>query len=357
MRSIPVGVIIAFATTIAVAAPLPRFPPNAVWHRNISAAPLHTNSQAMIDRVIQLGGWGNGNKFQIDFSILVNYAAAGVATKPTIAWPSADDYYAPDCSAPGLAFPLPPGGAIEGSAGYTCDHENEDCHLIVAQGSKLYEAYVANVTTAGVETQCALVWDLNKVYPPEGRGEQCTSVDAAGFPVAPLLFSADEVYQASLVADSDLGHAIRFVLPTANRPAQGILARVAAGVYVHPGTHAGGPQGPADAIPYAARLRLKSNFNMDNYNAAAKVLLRTMQRYGIVLSDGGNIALTGEDDRFNTHKWADLGITAQVFNPGVGNPAVQVSDFDVLQTGSQIGLTYDCVPVPADFIYIDHFQY
>jgi serine/threonine-protein kinase len=82
-----------------------------------------------------------------------------------------------------------------------------------------------------------------------------------------------------------------------------------------------------------------------------------MQRYGIVLADGGNIALTGEDDTFNTHKWAQLGISAQVFNPGVGNPPVAVTDFDVIETGPQIVLTYDCVRTPVDFIYIDPFDY
>lgn len=347
-------------TPAAIADVLPRFPPGSFVHRNITTAPLATNSATMINTLATtLGGWGNGNKFQIDFSIIVVHAPAGAPTKPLLAWPDASGYCyggGPDCEAPGLAIPLPAGGMVEGSPtnDYHCDNSNNDCHLIVVQGTKLYEIYQANLAAdnSGVEGIVGVLWDLAKVYPPQGRGEQCTSADAGGFPIAPMLFSADEVYAATQVANGDLGHAIRFILPN---------TKIVNARYVHPGSHGtkppGGASGPANTVPYAARLRLKSNFNMSNYNAAAQVILRTMQRYGIVLADGGNIALTGEADNFNTHKWSELGITSQVFNPGVGNPAVAVTDFDVVETGPQIVLTYDCVRTPDDFIFIDPFDY
>ena len=54
-------------------------------------------------------------------------------------------------------------------------------------------------------------WHLKAIYPAEGRGDHCTSADAAGFPIAPLLFNADEVFAA--LPSGDLGHAIRFILP------------------------------------------------------------------------------------------------------------------------------------------------
>ena len=345
--------LLAAASAACADVHLPRFPSNAVWHRDISAAPLSANSASMISALSGLGGWGNGNKFQIDFSIVVVHApASGVPTKPVIAWPDASSYYSPDCNAPGMSFPLPVGGMIEGSptADYNCDHNNNDCHLLVVQGSTLYEAYAANVTASGVEAICALTWDLNKVYPPEGRGEQCTSVDAAGFPVAPLLFSADDVYAAMQVPNGDLGHAIRFVLPN---------ARIVNARYVHPGSHGtkppGGASGPANTLPYAARLRLKSTFNMANYNAAGKVILRTMQRYGIVLADGGNIALTFESDRYTTASWESLDIESRTF-VDAGNP-VLVTDFDVIDTGARIGETYECGRTTvSDVIFADGFD-
>src|ERR1039458_4968545 len=87
------------------------------------------------------------------------------------------------------------------------------------------------------------VWDLNRIYPPSGRGDQCTSTDAAGFPIAPLLFNADEL------AAGSINHAIRFILPN---------PRIRANVFVHPATHAGSARGPDSAPPYGAHLDRKS---------------------------------------------------------------------------------------------------
>lgn len=350
MRAMLSGVLVFALCAPLAAAPLPRFPAGSVWHRDVSAAPVHPDSASMIAAT---GGWGNGNKFQIDLSFYVLNDPAGTAPMVDVV-PNPEEYYSPDCDNPALpstTFPLPAGGAIEGQAGYTCDNrcddeDCDDCHLIVVRGRTLFEAYSTSIVGGAFEARCVLRWNLDRVYPPEGRGEQCTGADAAGFPIAPLLFNADEV-QAAL-PDGDLGHAVRFVLPNPS---------MAAATYVHPATHAGAPSGAAAKIPYGARLRLRADFPLTNYNAAAKVILRTMQRYGIVLSDGGNIALTGESDRYTTAKWPALGVTTQMFNPGVGNPAVQLADFQVLQTGARIPLTYECERIPEDFLFIDHFQF
>jgi serine/threonine-protein kinase len=89
------------------------------------------------------------------------------------------------------------------------------------------------------------------------------------------------------------------------------------------------------------------------YPAGAQVVLRTMQRYGIVLADGGNIALTAESDRFTEHTWGEVGITPQTFFQAVPSRPVQPGDFEVLDTGPRIVETWDCVrtadvPDPAD---------
>jgi serine/threonine-protein kinase len=329
---------LALLPMLAAAEPLPRFPPGAVWHQDISQAPLAADSASMIATLQGLGGWGNGNRLQIDFSMHVLHAAADAPTAPVAA-----GGYTPDCDA-GFPFPLPPGGALEGESGYTCTGGG-DCHLLVVQGSTLYEAYAANVAGGTLQSACALKWDLARAYPRHGRGEQCTSADAAGFPIAPLLFNADEV-AAAVASGGDLGHAIRFILPN---------ARMAAQAYVHPATHAGAPSGPAASVPYGARLRLKAGFDLGGYNPAAQVLLRTMQRYGMVLSDGGDIALTGESDRYTTKKWAELGITSLVFV--TGTPAPKVADFEVVETGPRLPRTNDCVRTPDDFLFIDGYDY
>ena len=347
------------------AATLPEFPPNAVWSRDISNValyPVHPNSGTMITAT---GGWGSGNALKIDQSMHVLHAAGNAPTVMVVAAP--DGYTDPDCeplaslNSPTPIFPLPAGGAIEGQTNYTCQNNfslpnSEDCHLFVVQGTKLFESYLSNVTAGHLESGCVIVWDLQKVYPPQGRGEQCTSADGAGFPMASLLFNADEVFAASQVVNGDIGHAIRFILPNPS---------MAASTYVHPASHAGGPSGASTKIPYGSRLRLKSTFDVNAFssNVAARVVLRSMQKYGIVLSDGGNIALTAEDDMFTRHKWSEFGFDENN-GPYVEQMLVGVplNQFDVIQTGPRISLTFDCDGngnklTPPDFIFIDYFDY
>lgn len=334
--------LVAAALALPAAASLPHFPPGAVWRENITHAPVAPESASMIQTLSSLGGWGHGH-MQIDFALTVLHATPLAPTRKLIA---GDTYYRPDCDDPGFQIPLPIGGAIEDSPSgdYHCDPSAGDCHLLVAQGDKLYESYGSNLTDAGLESTCAVVWDLGRIYPARGRGEGCTSADAAGFPIAPLLIDADEV-AAAVLTNGDLGHALRLVLPN---------ARMASDAYVHPATHFGGPSGPASTVPYGARLRLRPDFPMAGYDPAARVILRTMQHYGLVVADGGNIALTAANDRYSVAKWGDLGIDSHTFYES-GQP-VEVTDFDVIDTGPRLH-NDDCQRTAADFLMINGFEF
>lgn len=342
---------IAALPALAWADPPPRFPPGAVWHQNVAMAPLHASSATMISTLDGLGGWGPAggvnHRFHIDFSFHVRQVGAGGGLRfPVLEHAFYQDYYLPDCENPGTRVALPADAAFEGETGLDCDNTSNDCHLLLHEKNtgRLYEVYSGDFDGTRIDALCVAVWDLNVVYPPQGRGEHCTSADAAGFPIAPLLVNADEVAAAAPVAQSDLGHAIRFILPNPRMATDAALGGSDGKLYVRPASHAGGPTGPSSSVPYGARLRLRQDFDMAGYNAAAQVVLRTMQRYGIVLADGGNIALTFESDRHTAAKWADLGITPQVFwNGAVGNRTpVRVTHFDVLDTGPRIAETYDC---------------
>ena len=246
------------------------------------------------------------------------YADANTATVNTVAIPNdKEPYFSPDCEALGSAVPLPIGGAIEGANGYSCDVFNGDCHLIVVKNNQLFENYRSTVVNGQLQSQCLATWSLSGNYGEKGLGEHCTSADAAGFPIAPLLFNADDVAAFQNIANNDLGHAIRFVLPNARMANDLSLSGILGRLYVRPATHAGGPSGPVGAIPYGFRLRLKAAFNISGYNPAAQVVLRTLKRYGMVLSDGGSVALTAENERFTTAKWADLIITSRTFDQAV----------------------------------------
>lgn len=355
-RTITQGLFLLYsaASVNAYAEAPPRFPPDAVWNQNISQAALHPQSASMITSLSNLGGFGFG-RMQIDFGMRIVHAAPGAPTRTIIGFPDSDEYYAPDCEAIGTSMPVPANAAIEANTNLVCDNGSEDCHLLVVQENVLYEAYRANASgSTGLQAQCLAIWKLDRIYEPSNRGEHCTSADAAGFPIAPLLFNADEVYAAMQIADGDLGHAIRFILPNArmasNEPAPNTTRRIP--LYVRPASHAGGPTGPTTTVPYGSRLRLRADFPVHLYNPAAQVILRTMQRYGIVLSDGGNIALTAEDDLYTTHKWAELNINSRQFDQSVPGSPVRVQDFSVIDTGDRIIETYDCVrnPEPAQIV-------
>jgi hypothetical protein len=230
-------------------------------------------------------------------------------------------------------MPVPTNGNIEGSTNFVCDTSYKtngqgDCHFLVVETTqqKLYELYNSTQTGGAFTALGAFVWDLTKAYPDNERGEQCTSADAAGFPIAGLLPTADEV------ASGAVRHAMRFILPN---------ARMKKAVYVHPASHAGSPGSTnASAPPYGVRLRLIASFDETPFDAGEKVILHAMKTYGMLLSDGGTIPLTFADDRTTTAKWAGQGITAQSF------AAITPNDFEVVDLGADVAVTNNCVRNP-----------
>lgn len=312
------AVVVKAAKLEHVTPPLPYFPAGSVWTQDVSNAPVDPQSEKIIQWLDGAGGWGKG-RMQIDFGMRVLQANAST---PMVPFHKGDGFMSPDSDSI-KEFPLPAGGGIEAQTGYQCNIDENDCHLIVVdrQQGKLYEAYQANMVKDAMTANFVAIWDMNRVYPPSGRGEQCTSADAAGFPIAPLLFNADEI------ASGSINHAIRFILPN---------QRIRAGVYVHPATHAGAPHGPENAPPYGAHLRLKASFDLSKLSPAAQVVARAMQKYGMYLADGGNIALTAQSDMDTQVKYADLD-----FGPH-DLQALKVTDFEVLDYGKPIRLTFDC---------------
>jgi hypothetical protein len=307
------------------AAPVP-------WTKDVSGAAPSDRSAAIIGALNAAGGWGNGNELQTDFAITVFEADASTAKTRVVA---AGEYCygGPDCDEVPASMPIPADATVEGSQDLSCDTTGDtegqgDCHLLVADRAdhKLYEVYQANKSGDDLTAGGLWVWDLDKEYPETLRGDQCTSADAAGFPIAGLTPTADEV------ASGTTEHAIRFILPN---------DRMKEGVYVRPATHAGGPESTdSNAPPYGVRFRLKSDFDESSYNPAERTILAALKKYGMLLSDGGDIALTFADDRTSTAKWADLDVDSQSFS------SITPDQFDVVELGDEIPLTYDCVRNP-----------
>jgi hypothetical protein len=308
------------------------FPAAAPWYQDVSNAALDAESAQVIAGLQTRGGWGAGS-FRIDFSIEVLQADSSVVPRT---FTQSDDFYDPDCDA--VPMPVPPGGRLEGESDYSCASDG-DCHLIVIQGSKLFEMWRADITGGTATGQpfnggCLAVWDLTRNYwapatppAPFARGDQCTSADAAGYPITALLFTADEVKAGAL------NHAIRFILPN---------DRIRKGAYVHPATHSGAGKGTptTDTVPYGARFRLKQSFDLTKLpNDGARTVARALQRYGMFLADGGNIALTAQADTATTAKWSGLLGSSDLSK-------ILVTDFDMVDGGTRIPLTLDCQRTP-----------
>lgn len=296
------------------------FPAGAWMYQRVDEAPLAADSEEVTQWLEDNRGWGL-RRLQIDFSIVVLEAEADT---PYVSFTPTESFYTPDCDQ--VELPLPAGGFLEGEEGYECTSDG-DCHLIVVDRAvgRLFEMWRANIVDGEFSGGCLAAWDMTRVYPEEGRGEQCTSADAAGFPIAPLLFTADEV------AAGEIAHAIRFILPN---------PRMRADAYVRPATHAGGPSGPAGAPVYGTRWRLRADYPLETLpNEGARVVARALQQYGMALADGGSVALTAQNDRLSTASWDGLLGSRDLED-------IQPTDFEVIDTGPPIELTYDCVRTP-----------
>jgi serine/threonine-protein kinase len=294
----------------------PYFTTPMFFNQDVSGLAKASNSDATIAALRAAGGWGNNDTFQIDFSIDVLGADGST---PKRAFTKTGDFYSPDCD--DVPVPVPTGGNVEGEDGYACTGDG-DCHLIVhdRDGGMLYEMWRADIDGNTFNGGCLAAWNTRMAYGETLRGEQCTSADAAGFPIAPLLFTADEV------AAGEIDHAIRFILPN-NRVKRG---------YVRPATHGTNTTGGANAPAYGVHFRLRADYPIDSLpSEGAKVVARALQKYGMYHADGGNIALTAQSDRHTTAKWAGL-LTPQALS------ALDVEDFDVIDHGSMITLTLDC---------------
>jgi len=311
------------------------------WNKDVSAFPVASRSAAIISALNSMGGWGgpSSTRLQIDFSIPLLFANAATPVRSVTAASAGGSYCygGPDCDPVPLQMPVPANGNTEGSLDttYSCPTPgNDDCHVLVVDTStkKLYELYQAHGTATNLTAFAGFIWDLTKQYGDVLRGDQCTSADAAGLPIAALLPTADEV------AAGEIPHALRFILPNA-RMKKGNTAN---GVFVRPATHAGGPSNTTnpDAPPYGVRFRLKSTFDETPYSSGARIIIRALKKYGMILSDGGNIPLTFADDRLSTAKWANLDITSQSLSN------MPVTQFDVVDLGPEIINTYDCVRAP-----------
>lgn len=283
------------------------FPSDVAWNQSIRAAPLAPDSAQIVSYLSK--NHAERNRFRIDFSITVLDASKET---PRLQFLPTGDFHSPDCDV--QPMPVPPEGVIEGESGYACERDG-DCHLIVYDRTqcRLYEMWRADLRNGQLRGGCLAVWDTSLVYPDNLRGEGCASADAAGLPIAPLLFTPVEIHAGKIE------HAIRFVLPDAN-----IRERT----YVRPATHSAGPtSGPDDAPPYGSRMRLRESFDASEFGRSARIVIEALKEYGMILADSGRVTFTAASDRRSAYSWQELGLGSEDLT------RLSWSDFEAVDAG------------------------
>lgn len=284
--------------------------PDAPWNQRVDQLPVAADSGDVIAYLDQ--NQQTNVTFQIDFSIKVVTADANT---PKRAFDPTGDHFSPDCDT--SPIPVPADAELEGEDGLACAGDG-DCHLIVHSPSecRLYEMWRADIDGNQFDGGCLAVWETDRTYDETLRGDYCTSADAAGLPIAPLLVTADEVFAG------EVNHALRYILPN---------NRIRDDIFVRPGTHSTpATSGPAEAPPYSGLLRLRSDVDLSGLTPAQQTVARALQQYGMYLADGGNLTFTMASDRYTDHTWEEVGFGAQDMK------WLEWTDFELVDTGARI---------------------
>jgi hypothetical protein len=251
-------------------------PNQAAWNQDISKAPRHPRSAAIIGYINSSGGdslhpdFGSPRPYGFPYSVV----GAGQRKLPV-------NYTAYGDESDRGPFPVPANAPVEGGNG-----SDGDRHVLVVDRDecKLYELYRA-FYEAGPKphwnADAGVAWDLRSTaLRPDGW----TSADAAGLPVFAGLVRYDEV------AAGQLDHAIRVTVESTRN------------AWIHPASHCAGDTDRGDAPPMGLRLRLKAGYGLGKFSGAAKTIALAMKRYGLIVADNGsNWYFSGSSDR----RWDD----------------------------------------------------
>jgi len=247
----------------ALAAPLPEapncpvFPASSVWNKPVHRLPVRKDSAAIVNAI------GAGQYVHADFgSGLWNGGPIGIpvtvvdGSQPT----SFVDFYYGDESDPG-PYPIPPDVEIEGGP-----DADGDRHAIIVESDSctLYELFDLHPAW---EAGSGAIWNLRS---NQLRPLGWTSADAAGLPILAGLARYDEV--ASGVID----HALRFTVRRSRR------------AHIYPARHFASSSTDRRLPPMGLRLRLRTNFPVLSFPPQARVVLRALKRYGMIVADNGS---------------------------------------------------------------------
>jgi hypothetical protein len=250
----------ARALRLPAARKCPVFPANNAWNERVDKLPVSADSAQLIGSIgldapvhadFGSGKW-DGGPIGIPFDVVSNRT-----TLRRVSFSYADE-------SDRVRYPIPRHVHIEGGA-----HSTGDRHAILVDRStcRLYELYDLRRTKRGWTAGSGAVWSLRSNHL---RPAGWTSADAAGLPIFPGLARWDEVSRGVI------DHALRFTAPRTRR------------AYVYPARHYAASSSDPSLPPMGLRVRLKASVNVSTFPRQARVVLRALQRYGMILADNGS---------------------------------------------------------------------
>jgi hypothetical protein len=237
------------------------FPANNYWHADISSLPRHRKSKAwmrhMSPRSYLHPDFGRSYGQQpVPYGIPITVVGGHHRTV------NVHFHYARESDK--VRYPLGSDTKIEGGW-----RSGGDRHAIVVDKStcRLYETWNTRRRDGRWSAGSGAVWRLSSnALRPDGW----TSADAAGLPILPGLLRWSEVRRGYV------DHAIRFTTDVTDHR------------YIWPARHRAGAVHNHNYPPMGARFRLKASFDTSGFSKRARVVLRAMKAYGLVLADNGS---------------------------------------------------------------------
>jgi hypothetical protein len=267
------------SATLADAENIEVFPSDNAWNEDISSQPVDPYSDQIIatfSSSVLKADFGSGLWDNAPIGIPFVVVCGNQQKLPIVFRANSEDGNYGDESDPG-PYPIPLNAHIEGNG-------TGDAHVIAVDKDNdiLYELYNASVNGDHWEASSGAVFNLKS---DALRTDGWTSADAAGLPIFPGLARYDEVLKGTI------DHALRFTLSSAYvQPA-----------YISPATHKVNSSGGQYGLPFGAKLRLKSNYDISSFSPNVQVILTALKKYGLILADiGSNLYISGApDERWN----------------------------------------------------------
>ncbi len=286
--------------------PCPVFPSDNYWHADVSRLPVNRNSNAWLSHMSTHGRYlhpdfgpagGAGPGYGIPVTVV---RGPHRRVRVRFDYPAESDH---------LRYPFGRDTRIEGGRGSAGDK-----HAIVLDRSRcrLYETWNTRVRNGIWHAGSGASWSLrSNALRPDGW----TSADAAGLPILPGLLRWSEVRRGRV------GHAIRFTTDITSRH------------HIWPARHDAGATSSWAYPPMGARFRLKRSFPTTGFGRGARVVLKAMKKYGLVLADNGSPwYFQGER---NAH-WPDRLISDLKGVPASAFVAVDTSRLKVSDDSAQV---------------------